>query len=59
MSLGPIDIPRGNYKWYQILGSNAAAIGPSTKLLSYVYVDLEFTNVLSKINSTSLIVIEE
>ena len=59
MSLSPIDIPRGHYKWYQRLDSNIAAIGPSTELLSYVYVHLEFTNVLSKINLTSLMLKEE
>ena len=59
MSLSPIDIPKGHYKWYQSLRFNTAAIGPSTELLSYVYVHLEFTNVLSKINLTSLMLIEE
>ena len=59
MSMTPIDIPRGHYKWYQSLGSNTTAVGPSTQLLSCVYVHLEFTNVLSKINLTSLMLIEE
>ena len=59
MSLRPIGIPKGHYKWYQSLGSNTAAVGPSIELLSYVYVNLEFTNVLNKINLTSLMLIEE
>ena len=59
MSLKPIDIPTRHYKWYQSLGSNTAAVGPSTNLLSYLYVHSEFTNVLSNINLTSLMLIEE
>ena len=59
MSLRPIDIPRGHYKWYQILGSNTFVVGPSTELLSYVYVHLEFKDVLSKMNLTSLMLMEE
>ena len=58
MSPSPIDILRGHYKWYQSLDSNTAAVGPSTELLSYVYVHLEFTNVLSKINLTAFMLIE-
>ena len=59
MSLSLIDIPGGHYKWYRSLRSNTTIVGPSRELLSYVYVHLEFTNVLSKIILTSLILIEE
>ena len=59
MSLRSVDITGGHYKWYQSLDSNTTAVGPYTELLSYVYVHLEFTNVLSKINLTSLMLIEE
>ena len=59
MSLGPIDIPSGHYKWYQSLDSKTAALGRSIELLSYVYVHLELTIVLSKINLTFLMLIEE
>ena len=55
----PIDIPRGHYKWYHSLGSNTAVVGPSTNLLSFAYVNLEFTNVLSNMELTSLMLIDE
>ena len=59
MSLGSIDIPRGHCKWYQSLDSNTAVVGPSTELLSFAYVHLEFKNVISKMELTSLMLIEE
>ena len=59
MSLRPIYIPGGHYKWYQSLVSNTMTGAPSAELLSYVYVHVEFTNVLSKMNLTSHMLIEE
>ena len=59
MSLKPLDIPEVHYKWYQSLGSKIVFVGISTELLSSPYVHLEFTNVLSKMNLTPLMLIEE